>query len=126
MEQRTGAVWPTLFGETEFEGRPRLTRFKVWDRDVLWPVAATGAAFLLVHRRVFDEVRGRGFSRAFPWFQETENEYGRVSEDITFCLRARQCGFPIFVHTGVELGHVKSHIVDAALFAARQGVGGAS
>ena len=36
------------------------------------PVAATGAAFLMIHRRVLEAFLERGFSEAFPFFQESE------------------------------------------------------
>jgi hypothetical protein len=40
-----------------------------------------------------------------------------LSEDITFCLRAQACGFPIYVHTGIKTGHLKQFEVDEGLFA---------
>jgi hypothetical protein len=129
-ETRTGTVFPTLF---ELEAVPgsdewRFYRYYDWPEGQLMPVDGTGAAFLLVHRRVFEAVRDHGYSKVFPWFQETENSGGRVSEDLTFCLRARDRGFPIFVHTGVHIGHIKDVAVGADTYraqqAARQATGG--
>jgi GT2 family glycosyltransferase len=31
-----------------------------------------------------------------------------MGEDLTFCLRAAAAGYPIHVHTGVQVGHMKS------------------
>lgn len=121
-DNRTGQVWPTLY---ELEPIPdsgdwRFFRYHSWPKDTLMPVDGTGAAFLLAHRRVFEAVRDHGYSRAFPWFQETENTGGRVSEDLTFCLRARNCGFPIFVHTGVRVGHIKDAVIGVDTYRAQQ------
>jgi len=35
----------------------------------------------------------------------------RVGEDLSFCLRARSAGVPVNVHTGVQVGHVKSRML---------------
>ncbi|MBQ1047865.1 hypothetical protein KBX50_05250 [Micromonospora sp. C51] len=112
----SGAVWPTLFEAEDAGGFPRLFRFHSWPPNALYQVDGTGAAFLLVHRTVFETVAARGFSVAYPWFQETENPAGRVSEDLTFCLRARACGYPVHVHTGVQVGHIKTHVVTAGTY----------
>lgn len=75
---------------------------------------ATGAAFLLIHRRVLTAIEGAAFDAAFPWFQETSIDAVPVSEDITFCLRAGRLGFPVHVHTEVEVGHHKSAVLTKA------------
>lgn len=82
----------------------------------MFQVASTGAAALLIHRSVLEAMRDHGFNATFPWFQETEL-YGRpCGEDFTFCLRAGQLGFPVYVNTAVEVGHHKSHILDLAMY----------
>lgn len=87
--------------------------------STMYQVAATGAACLLVHRSVLEAVEAHGFNRTFPWFQETEM-FGRpCGEDFTFCLRAGQLGFPVYVNTAVEVGHHKSHILTAAKYRAQ-------
>lgn len=81
----------------------------------LMSVDATGAAFLMIHRSVLTKMREREFSRAYPWFQETELGGGYpVGEDIAFCLRARALGFPIAVNLDLRIGHKKDQIVAAA------------
>lgn len=82
-------------------------------------VYGTGAAFLLVHRQVLVDIAA-ATGKLFPWFREEiieddrpgiawneRNDYW-ISEDLFFCIQAQRCGYPIFVHTGVEIGHVKS------------------
>lgn len=31
-----------------------------------------------------------------------------MGEDLTFCLRCAAAGIPVHVHTGVQVGHMKS------------------
>jgi hypothetical protein len=119
-EFATGRIWPTLYELEQTDGQSQFLRFHSWAPDSLFPVDGTGAAFLLVHRTVFEQVAAKQFSPSYPWFQETEGPAGRISEDLTFCLRARDCGVPIAVHTGVQVGHVKEVVVTAQDYLAQQ------
>ncbi len=82
--------------------------------------AGTGAAFILIHRRVLEAMRDRGFNAAFPWFQETELAGKPAGEDLTFCIRAGILGFPIFVDTSIHIGHHKSTVLDHETFQAQR------
>lgn len=90
-------------------------------------VYATGAAFLLVHRQVLIDV-AVGYGTLFPWFREEIIEDDRpdiptnqrndlwISEDLFFCLQAQRCAYPVFVHTGVQIGHVKEIVLTEDLW----------
>ncbi len=126
-------IVPTIYN---FNGEGRMVRQYGYPENTLFPVAGTGAACLLVHRRVFEgilektvteqlaaatgmPVGQRMFGPPWPWFAETATgpEWGDTAgEDLTFCVRAGACGFPIFVDTRVKIGHVKPFIVDEALY----------
>lgn len=41
-----------------------------------------------------------------PTVWEIEGKKYYFGEDFSFCLRARQCGFKIYVDTGIKLGHI--------------------
>lgn len=90
-----------------------LTTYRVpeYERDALVPCAATGAAFVLIHRSALEAIRARGFNAAFPWFQELQLGDRPVGEDIAFCLRAGQLGYPIHVDTRAKIGHHKSALL---------------
>jgi len=76
--------------------------------DQILQVAATGAACLMVHRDVFEAMREASpEDRLFCWFQEKVINTRWVSEDITFCLRANQLGYRVFVDTTLSIGHWK-------------------
>lgn len=66
----------------------------------LLEVDATGGAFILVRREVFDAVEAK-FGKRSWWLPE-----GDRSEDISFMERVRACGYKIFVDTSLEIGHV--------------------
>lgn len=127
MRDNERKFWPTLYAW--IPGTERLRRLTQYPADTLVPVAATGAACLLVHRTVFETMAER-FPPPWPWFAETpfyeRGEDGETlwetgdaySEDITFCLRAQAAGFPIHVHTGIKVGHVKEFVADEEAFIA--------
>ena len=79
-------------------------------------VSATGTGCLLMHRDSLVNIvaRNKAHERAFPWFQETVMGGHPCGEDMTFCLRAGAAGIPIHVHTGVQVGHMKSTMLGAA------------
>ena len=116
-----GEIQPTLFGLAGDENDPaslQVIRYHEWVPDSMYQVAATGTGCLLVHRSVFQAMLAftrpdgtQGFNDAFPWFQETSHAGRPVSEDITFCWRAIQAGFPVYVNTSVQLGHIKSRVL---------------
>ena len=79
---------------------------------------ATGAAFMAVHKKVLIGMHeafsknSEGKRNPHPWFAEMVGDGVQYGEDITFCLRARQLGYPIWLDTAVKVGHVKSHMLD--------------
>lgn len=98
----------------------------IWNypMDSLVEVDATGASCLLVHRSVYETLfaNPRYHDSIHPFFQETVIELppghpsGRRSlnygEDVTFCMRARAAGFPIYIHTGIQAPHMKYQLID--------------
>lgn len=124
-------IQPTLFGLTGDESSPQVIRYHEWPPDAMFQVAATGTACLLIHKSVFTRIqqvklpnRGgeRGFNTAFPWFQETEHDGTPVSEDITFCWRAMIAGVPVFVNTGVQIGHIKDRELNMDAYLMQRGL----
>lgn len=95
------------------DGSVAFGHYEVWPEDELFPVGGTGAAFLLVHRDAYRRIAagwGDGCTdELFPWFREsTLAGRRRIGEDLTFCLRAQSAGIPVHVHTGVQVGHMKT------------------
>lgn len=111
-----GVLFPTLYVFHDGEKGPTTARVPEYPENTIIPVAATGAAFLMIHRRVLEAFLERGFSEAFPFFQESELSGEPAGEDITFCLRAGTLGFPVHVDTGLHIGHHKSMVLTHEMF----------
>ena len=80
-----------------------------WD-DGFVEVDATGMAFVIIHKRVFEEIAGTpmppyevrrelGPAGFFRWD-------GVLGEDLRFCQDAKEKGLRIFVDTRIEVGHM--------------------
>lgn len=109
---------PTIYGLND-DNPPRTVVYHDYPPEAVVRVAATGAACILVHRRVFETLRDSGrYQAPWTWFAETLfPAYDDVlSEDITFCLRAGAHGFPVHVDTSIEIGHQKTFVATAELF----------
>lgn len=76
-------------------------------------VDATGCHCLLVHRNVFEKIES---PHPYRWFREDEIAPETIAgEDIWFCVQARAHGFPIYVDTRLEAGHVKTTLLTSAM-----------
>jgi len=68
--------------------------------------AATGSAFVLIHRSVFERIAEK---HGPTWYDRTPGADGHLlGEDISFCVRAATVDVPIHVYTGVRTTHYKS------------------
>ena len=109
-------LFPTIYQFGQVDGQLTTVRMADYPRDAVVEVAATGAAFLLIHRSALEAIRDREFNKTFPWFQETEMSGQPVGEDLTFCLRARMLEIPVHVNTAVKVGHHKSTLLTEERF----------
>lgn len=109
--QGRDGIFPTLWRYDDRIGE--LVRFDSWPDDALLKVEGTGAACLFIHRSVLEQMLEWEFSPHAPWFEETGQGSHTVGEDMTFCLRLRAMGVPLFVDTAIQFGHVKPRVIDA-------------
>jgi hypothetical protein len=123
---KSAIIAPHVFvvGKNE-EGYLVTERRADYPKDRPFEADGVGAGCLLIHRRVL-EVMGDTMRpiTAYPFFAETELQIGEaermgVGEDITFCLRARKCGFPIWVDPRPWLGHSKRYTIDRDVYEAQ-------
>lgn len=77
-----------------------------YPKDALVECAATGSACVLIHRSVFEKMREE-FTGPHHWYSRPVVDGREFGEDVTFCHRARNCGFPIFVDTSIKTSHKK-------------------
>lgn len=115
-------LFPTLYGVAQgWEGEAgyHTIRFDEYPPNTMMRVAATGAACLLIHRSVLDKVRDAqkaAGNTAYPWFQETIFNGYPCGEDVTFCHRVNSLGLPVYVDTGVALGHAKTYVLTEQMY----------
>lgn len=121
---RVGIPFPTLYTLTDPKtNNGRMTKVVLdYPRDALCKVDATGAACLFMHRDVLLQMAEQygktpdGYSNPHPWFSETVHQGFEYGEDWTFCMRLKQMGIPLYVHTGIRLGHDKRHVYDEEFY----------
>jgi len=96
------------FGYDEY-GQPSLDYISIAeldnvDQDTLIPVEFAGYGFIAVKQGVFEAME-------YPWFRTTIRKHaGREvnpSEDLGWCIRAREKGFKVWLYPGVRLTHNK-------------------
>lgn len=109
---RSGDIEPTLY-RLATEPHTHLRVVRDWQAGALVQVDATGAACLLVHRSVFEAMDA-------PWFGSAVLAGEELGEDTSWCLSARQAGFPIFVASSVDVGHIKPRSFGVADFDRQQ------
>ena len=102
---------PTIFQWADYDGVKGFNVEHDYPRDTMHQVAATGSAFILIHKSAFKKVEENyGRSWYSPVFNESAKQW--ISEDLSFCMRASACELPIHVHTGVKTTHYKSLWLD--------------
>lgn len=113
-----GPIYP-LIGDLRDDGRT------TWRQDYrlgLEPCDATGGGFLLIHRTVLEAVGEanaltvEGHPNPLPWFADDIVAGEQRGEDVVFCYRARDLGFPVYVNTRVDVGHKKAMYLNAATY----------
>ncbi len=71
---------------------------------------AVGAGCLLIHREVLEKIM-KDNDGQYCWFRERVAGNRDIGEDLSFCMRVTESGFPIYVHTGIQVAHVKSALL---------------
>lgn len=108
---------PTLYQWTTSDGGQKvLASWLDYPRGEVVQVAATGSAMILIHRDVFTKVgEAHGVNN---WYSRIRNPGTQrlLGEDLSFCVKAGACGFPVHVHTGVKTTHQKTLWVSEELF----------
>jgi GT2 family glycosyltransferase len=97
------------FDESKFKETgeiPLMSPKDIKKRGVPFKVDFVGFGFVLIARGVFEQI-------AYPWFSHDEITMNngvvrQLGEDFTFCRKAREAGFSIWVDPTVRVSHTKS------------------
>lgn len=96
---------PTVFDYVDTPEGQKFMGMKGYPTDDVIHVAGTGSACLIVHRSVLEAIED---TWGPTWYDRIKGDDGKLlGEDISFCVRATACGFPIHVHTGIKTTHLK-------------------
>lgn len=125
---RVGVPFPTLYKLTDpAKTKGKLTEvIKEYPKDALVKVDATGAACLFMHRDLLVQMKDKfalmpdGHNNPHPWFSETIYKGQPYGEDWSFCMRLKQMNVPLYVHTSIKLGHIKTHLYDEEFYFSRR------
>jgi hypothetical protein len=115
-------IIPTLYAWERRADDDVILGCKVLDlypRNTVCKVDATGAAFLLIHRSVFERMLER-YGPAWWTVMLMPHQPRNFGEDTSFCLRCEELGIPIHVHTGVRTSHKKEIYLTEKLFDAQR------
>jgi hypothetical protein len=104
MQER---VMPVVFEWAEVNGKRRLLPIDKEPENQVFKASGVGAGFLMLHRDVVNDVYER-YGHPYPWFAEDVHDGQGFSEDLSFCLRAQECGYDIHVDSRVQVAHYKS------------------
>lgn len=71
-----------------------------------YQAGAVGLGFCLIPRAILEDMQGATGS-PLPWFEVGAEGPGRLADDTSFCYRATQLGYEVYVNTQVRIGHLK-------------------
>lgn len=101
--RKTEPYSPAFFEKCWFEkGIMKATGYQLDTiPDKLFEVAGVGMAAIIIRREVFENTPR-------PWFAP----YPYAGEDVSFCMRAREAGYKIYIDPSMIIGHIGQNVGD--------------
>ncbi len=108
--RRTQPYTPTIFKTMDIDYEKHEAKWTEFETipDEPFEVASCGFGCVLMRTEMFASV--------FAQFGMMFAPIGNVGEDISFCWRARQCGYKIVADPSIALGHVGYAIITKEFF----------
>lgn len=103
---------PVLFSKADIDekGQCETAEFEEIPQRELFEVAACGFGCVLMKTKMLVDVALQ--------FNDMFSPIGRVGEDISFCWRARQCGYKLMADPSIKLGHYSQQVVTRQFYEA--------
>ncbi len=103
---------PVLFKKLSIDENnfANFENYNSYPEDDIFEVEGIGFGCVLMKSDVLFDVA----AQYKDWF----SPFGRVGEDLSFCWRARQCGYKIFADPEIQLGHCGSQIITKGFYEA--------
>ncbi len=92
------------------DGWPIWPNQKEHELEPVVDVEACGAGFMMIHADVIESLE-KIHGEPQPWFCEPVVDGVHFGEDLAFCMRVKDAGFPVRVHRGVEVAHYKTIVL---------------
>lgn len=84
--------------------------FNSYPEDSIFEVEGIGFGCVMMKSEVLFDIAGK--------YQDWFSPLGRVGEDLSFCWRARGCGFKIYADPKIQLGHCGHNIITKSFYEA--------
>ena len=114
--RRVEPYTPTIFSKADINEEAKVcnwTNYNDFPTDDIFEIAACGFGCVLMSTQILFDVMGK--------FNEMFEPIGRVGEDISFCWRARECGYTLYADPSIKLGHASHSIITRAFYEAYKG-----
>lgn len=100
---------PVLFSKLEIDDKGCYWEgYDDYPQDGVFEIEGCGFGCVLTPTNVFLDVMSK--------FENMFSPIGGVGEDLSFCWRARQCGYKIIADPRVQCGHVGHYVVDKQFY----------
>ena len=107
--RRVAPFKPVLFSKLNIdENGCEWEGYDSYPEDKIFEVEGCGFGCVLTPASVFLDVMAKYGDMFAP--------IGGVGEDLSFCWRARSCGYKIIADPSVQLGHVGHYVVDKGFY----------
>lgn len=76
----------------------------------LCEVAAVGTGFMCIHRTILEKLAAE-YPEPTPWFTDMTLGENYIGEDLAFCYRVRDLGYPVYLARKLKIGHYKELLI---------------
>jgi hypothetical protein len=106
--QRSKAAKPVIYNCVK-KWLPRALVFKhclQYPQDTIAPMGGCGFGICVTSVKMLQAIKdSKHWKEPGKWFPDTRDVKGGAGEDLNFCEKVIWCGYQLYVHTGIQVGH---------------------